>query len=276
LTLTPKSIKMAHVNRLNNARVLVFGGTSGIGFGVANMALSNSAYVTISGSTQAKVDSKIALLKSYYPSLPAEKLNGYAVDLADNANLEKNLEELFEKVTEGGTKKIDHIAFTAGDVPIYPKLSEVTVADLERRSTIRSHGAIMIAKLLLKDRYMPTSYHSSFTITGGVSTKKPIPGRSLLTGLGGQLEALARGLAVDLKPIRVNFAEPGAIDTELLRAFINSSKEVDLEKAFKEMTLTGTLGQPSDTAEAFRWFMVDRFVTGGVASTNGGRLLAGL
>ena len=266
---------MAHPNRLTNSRVVVFGGTSGIGFGVASMALSNGAYVTISGSAQPKVDDKVALLRSYYPDLASDRITGYAVDLTDNANLEKNLENLFEKVTEGGKNKINHIAFTAGDIPTLPKVSEITVQDLEDRSTIRFYGAMIIAKLLTKDKYVPTSADSSFTITGGVNTKKPMAGWSLGAAMGGQLEALARGLAVDLKPIRVNLAEPGAIQTELLQKFIDATPNVDATQFLKATTLTESLGQPNDVAEAYRWFMTDRFVTGGVASSNGGRLLAG-
>lgn len=266
---------MAHQTRLSNVRVLVFGGTSGIGFGVANMALAEGAYVTISGSRQPKVDEKVKLLRSYYPKLAPDRISGYAVDLKDTANVEKNLTDIFEKVTQGGEKKIDHIAFTAGDIPDLPKIPDVNAQDIAPGFSIRFTSTAIIAKLLSRGKYMPVSPTSSLTLTGGTNTQKPMPGWSLAAGWGGAVEGLSRGLAVDLAPIRVNMVEPGAIQTELLQRFVDRAGEEALAKMRKQTTLTQTLGQPSDTAEAYGWFMKDRFVTGTIASTNGGRMLVG-
>jgi NAD(P)-dependent dehydrogenase (short-subunit alcohol dehydrogenase family) len=262
---------MAHPNRLENAHVLVFGGTSGIGFAIASMALSNNARVTISGSRQPKVDDKVALLRSLYPSLPADRVSGYAVDLSDMEHLEANLQELFEKATNKGQKKIDHIAFSAGDALNLVQVSEISSPEqIAKGFNVRFTAPVFIAKLLLnnKDYYMPDSPHSSFTLTGGVNTKKPIPGWSIVAGSGGAQEGLMRGLAVDMKPIRVNMVEPGAIATELLAGL----GEVGMER-FRRFTLTGEVGRPEDAAEAYGWFMRDWFVTGTIAQTNGGRLL---
>ena len=87
---------MAHQNRLANTHVLVFGGTSGIGFAIANMCLSYGARVTISGSTQAKVNSKVDKLRSLYPSIAPEDVAGFAVDLCDKEHLEANLTALLD------------------------------------------------------------------------------------------------------------------------------------------------------------------------------------
>ncbi|KAF2726609.1 NAD(P)-binding protein [Polyplosphaeria fusca] len=263
---------MAHPNRLQNAHVLVFGGTSGIGFAIASLVLSQGATVTISGSAQPKVDSKVALLQSYYPTLPASHVRGYACDLRDKANLESNLTSVFDKATSSGTHKIDHIAFTAGDLADVPKIPEVTADNVMVGQTVRYVACLLIAKLLHGGKYMPASPSSSFTMTGGVNTHKPMPGWSVQASWGGSIVAMARGLAVDLKPIRVNVVEPGAIHTELLQVFVEQVPGI--LDAFKTQTLTGTVGEPSDCAEAYAWFMKDRFANGTVAPTNGGQLLA--
>jgi NAD(P)-dependent dehydrogenase (short-subunit alcohol dehydrogenase family) len=266
---------MAHPNRLNNTRVLIFGGTSGIGFGIANMALSNNAYVTISGSTQAKVDAKVKELQSFYPNLATDKVSGHAIDLLDLDNLEANLTSLFEKVTEGGQKKIDHIAFTAGDAPVLPNIATLEMDEVLHMFHIRFIGASFIAKLLKTGKYMTQAPSSSYTLTGGTNSVKPMPGWAIGAGVGQASEGLMRGLAVDLKPIRVNLVSPGAIETPLLERYLSKLGPEKVEEWKKYGTLTGTLGSVVDTAEAYGWFMRDYFVTGKVASTDGGRLLAG-
>ncbi|KAF2018269.1 NAD(P)-binding protein, partial [Aaosphaeria arxii CBS 175.79] len=265
---------MAHPNRLKDARVLVFGGTSGIGFAVANMAVSNGAYVTISGSNQPKVDEKISKLRSFYPELPAERVSGIAVELLDLSNLEANLETLFEKVTDKGSKKIDHIAFTAGDVPSIPKIEEMDIDSAMHGFKIRFLCPAMIAKFLALGKYMSKDPSSSFTITGGALSKKPAPGRSLATGWAASVEGLTRGLAVDLSPIRVNVVVPGTIHTEILQRITANGGQKALDNLRMNSGLLKTLGQPEDTAEAYGWIMKDRFVTGSEANTDGGRLLA--
>jgi NAD(P)-dependent dehydrogenase (short-subunit alcohol dehydrogenase family) len=96
---------MAHRNRLTGSHVFVFGGTSGIGYAIANMALSNDARVTISGSTQPKVDAKVEQLRSLYPSIPASNVAGFACDLLDTANLEHNLRTVLTKQHRKDSKR---------------------------------------------------------------------------------------------------------------------------------------------------------------------------
>ncbi|KAJ4345552.1 uncharacterized protein N0V89_011685 [Didymosphaeria variabile] len=261
---------MAHPNRLQNARVLVFGGTSGIGYGVASMALSNGAIVTISGSTQPKVDAKVKELQSLYPSAG---VRGISLDLSDTANLEDNLNGLFEKVTNGGEQLLDHIVHCAGDALFLPKLHEVTVDNALPGFHVRWLTALLIGKALATGKYMLAAPSSSFTLTGGTNTTKPMPGWSLGASWGGASEGLMRGLAVDLKPIRVNLMSPGTIDTPLFQKFLENvgrEKEAAIRTGH---TLLQTWGDAKDIAEGYGWLMRDCYVTGTIASSDGGRLL---
>lgn len=261
---------MAHPNRLQNARVLVFGGTSGIGFGVASMALSNGAIVTISGSAQPKVDAKVQELKSLYPSAT---VYGIPLDLSDIPNLEANLKAMFETVTNGGEQKLDHIVHCAGDALVMPKLHEATAENAIRGFHVRWLAAVLIGKLLATGTFMHTATSSSFTITGGTNTVKPMAGWSIGAAWGGASEGLMRGLAVDLKPIRVNLMTPGAIDTPLFQKFVDTVGREAEQEIKKGFTLLQTWGDVRDTAEAYGWFMRDWYVTGTIASSDGGRLL---
>ncbi|KAJ4400542.1 hypothetical protein N0V91_008584 [Didymella pomorum] len=264
---------MAHQNRLKNTHVLVFGGTSGIGYAVANMALSYGALVTISGSGQAKADAKVKQLQSLYPDLPAGHIAGYACDLSDMGNLEANLTALFDKATDGGNKKINHVAFTAGDSLHIPSVKDVTPDMLLKGFNVRVVAPGIVAKLLASGKYMPQSVNSSFTLTGGTNTHKPFPGWTFVAASGGATEGLARGLAVDLKPIRANVVIPGAIQSELLQPMLDRMGEEAAAKWTSENSLTSTLGQPEEIAEAYGYLMKDKFANGSQVTSDGGRLL---
>ncbi|KAF2869465.1 hypothetical protein BDV95DRAFT_498652 [Massariosphaeria phaeospora] len=268
---------MAHTDRLTSSRILIFGGTSGIGFAVANLALSHSATVLISGSSQPKAAAKAALLHSFYPSLPASAISAHALDLLDTDNLETGLKALLDTATQHGREKLDHVVWTAGDALAQPKLQDVTFDAAVHGYKVRVLAPLALAKLLAAHPgvYMPRAATSSLTLTGGTNTAKPFPGWTMAAVWGGSVDGLARGLAVDLAPVRVNVVEPGAIRTELLEGLLGGMGEERAREMERGIGLLGEFGRPEDTAEAYAWLMRDRFVTGSAVSTDGGRLLAG-
>jgi NAD(P)-dependent dehydrogenase (short-subunit alcohol dehydrogenase family) len=268
-----KHINMAHQDRLANTHILIFGGTSGMGFAVANMSLSRGARVTISGSAQPKVDDKVKLLQSYYPNMDPSHVRGFASDLAQEEKLEENLKIVLDKATENGTKKLDHVVYTAGGPGDLPKVSDVTLESALKPMVMRLGGPALLAKLISGGQYMPLSDSSSLTVTGGTNTYKPLPGWTYAASAGGGLDGLVRGLAVDLKPLRVNCVVPGAIQTELLQKWMESLGEEGTQKMKESMSLAATLGQPEDIAEAYGYLMRDRFATASFVASDGGRLL---
>ncbi|KAL4806768.1 NAD(P)-binding protein [Aspergillus unguis] len=267
--MAPQTLK--YTTKLANKRVLVLGGTSGIGFCVAEAALEHGADVIISSSNAAKITATIGRLQAEYPDLTStQKVSGYACDLADPTNLEANLTRLLDQATENGKLKLDHIAFTAGDALKLPALQDVAVDAVHSSGTVRFLAPLILAKLLPK--YMDSSPSNSFTVTSGAVAHRPPAGWSVIAGYATAIEGLVRGLAQDLKPLRVNVVSPSAVHTELFDGF---GKDIDaVLKAFRENTLTGTVGSPQDLAEAYIYIMKDKFITGSLVASNGGSLLA--
>ena len=257
-------------SKLHNKRILILGGTSGIGFCVAEASIESGATVIVSGSRQAKIDSTIERIKSSYPDCRG-RLSGHACDLANAETLEQNLESLLEFATSDGKDKVDHVVFTAGDNIVLTSLADVTVNSIQKLGIVRFVAAIVLGKLLVP-KYMTASAESSITLTGGVNSTKPGAGWSVMAGWGAAIEGLARGFAVDLKPIRVNCVAPGAVNTELIQSHSGDRLEAVL-KYFGDKTTTGTVGRPEDLAETYLYCMKDNFVTGSVLHSNGGHLL---
>src|SRR3546814_1366337 len=75
----------------------------------------------------------------------------------------------------------------------------------------RFWGPLLAVKYALP-HLAPTA---SITLTAGLYAHRPAKGSTMSTAVAGAVEHLARGLAVDLAPIRVNAVTPGLIATEM-------------------------------------------------------------
>lgn len=134
---------------------------------------------------------------------------------------------------------------------------------------IRFFAPLLVAKFL--PTYLNASYKSSYIITTGSVSEKPMPDWSAIGSYAGGLHSMVRNLALDLTPIRVNGISPGVVDTELWRM----SKE-QKEKAMKRMSekmATGRPGHPEDVAEAYLAIMKDGNMDGSMIRTDGGGML---
>jgi NAD(P)-dependent dehydrogenase (short-subunit alcohol dehydrogenase family) len=260
-------------SKLHGKRVLVLGGTSGIGFCVAEACIDYGATVIVSSSQQSKVDNTVSRLTASYPDSSGRVL-GHACDLSDSEKLETNLTTLLDFATDKGVHKLNAIVNTAGAGPGPFPLAAATPEKLNRPSVISLYAPSMLAKLIAVSpgHYMPVSPESSITLTGGVAGHRPPPGWSMYVGWTVAKEGLMRGLAVDLKPIRVNLVAPGPVKTELMDKLSGGSAEKteNLLKLYESYTLTGLLGMPEDIAECYLWLIKDHGVTGTIATSDSG------
>lgn len=185
--------------------------------------------------------------------------------MGDQASLESNVEQLFQKAG-----KLNHVVFTAGDSLAMMPLEEATLEKTIQAGMVRYFAPLMVAKQAAK--VLDKSPTSSITLTTGSVSEKPIPNWSVIVGFATALQGTTRGLALDLKPIRVNLVSPGAVETSLWDG-IPEDKRQEMFKAFGDKMATGKIGQVEDVAEAFLYSMKDKNLTGSMISTNGGGLI---
>lgn len=262
-----------YINKLQGARILILGGSSGIGFCVAEAAVEHGAIVTIASSSQAKLDKAVARLQAHARDVGVspDTISSIAVDLSKTETLEDNIVNLLKAATKDG--KLDHIVHTAGDSLQVRPYAELTVQDFTASMNVRQIAAVFIGKYV--GEYVNQSVKSSFTVTGGTVTARPMRGWGTLAAKGAMSEGLTRGLAVDLRPVRVNIVIPGAVHTELFDFFPKEGLESILQNMAKD-GLTGTVGTPEEVAEAYIYSMKDSFATGAQIQSSGGRLVGDL
>ncbi|KAI1781301.1 putative short chain dehydrogenase/ reductase [Hypoxylon cercidicola] len=244
---------------ISGQSILVIGGSSGIGFSVAKLALAENVRVVIASSSEAKVNDAIRRLKA---ASPAGDVSGYTIDLADE-DPESRLEKLLADASAPGP--LDHIVYTAGRAEGKP-IAEVDLDSVIRLARVPFFVPVLVAKL--GPKYLRSGYTSSITFTSGRVVEKPVPGYSLMSGYASALHGLARNLAVDLAPLRVNVVAPGATETELWGDY----RDVMREMTSKE-SLLGRPASPDDVAEAYIYLMKNVDATGAIVSSNGGATL---
>ena len=113
---------------------------------------------------------------------------------------------------------------------------------------------------------------SSITLTTGGVAERPNPKWTVVNSYATGLQGMVRGMALDLKPIRVNLVCPGAVDTELWSGMSEEQKK-GFFKMMEEKLPVGKVGSVEDVAETYLYLMRDRNTTGTQVVTTGGHLL---
>lgn len=255
-------------SKLLGSRILIIGGSSGIGFCIAEACLEYGALVTIASSRVSKVKVAVSNLQASYPSAKLN-IHGLTVDLSKSDTLESELRNLFEQTVKNtGGEKLDHVIFTAGDTPTIMKLADMTMESILKAGQIRFFAPLLAAKFVPK--FVKNSHESSYTITTGSVSERPIPDWSVIGSFAGGHHSMVRNLALDVKPIRVNGVSPGVVDTEMWK-MPKGEKDKLMEEMSKKMA-TGTPGRPENVAESFLSCMRDYNMDGAIVRTDGGGL----
>jgi NAD(P)-dependent dehydrogenase (short-subunit alcohol dehydrogenase family) len=235
---------------LSGQRVVVIGGTSGIGHAVARAALDAGAAVHIGSSSAERLEAALARL--------GDGAGGSLIDVRE----EPSVEAFF-----ASSGPLDHLVFSAGDwtrrkTQIGPKFD---LADAKASFDTRFWGAL----LAIKHALTQLATNGSITLTSGLYAHRPAKGTSLTTALTGATEHLIKGLAIDLAPIRVNVVTAGFIDTEAWAGLTDEMKQ-----GVTAHYPLARPGLPAEVAEAYLYFMRAGYTTGQVSIVDGGGLIA--
>jgi NAD(P)-dependent dehydrogenase (short-subunit alcohol dehydrogenase family) len=235
---------------LQNARVLVIGGTSGIGLGIATAAAERGAIPIVVSRQQSSVDRALAQLP--------EHARGATVDLTDLAAVERLAADIGD---------IEHLVFTAGESLQLAPLAGLTPDVITGFFRTRFVGALTAVRVF--SPHITAS--GSITLTSGTAAEQPEFG-ALPVSICGAMNALTKALAVELAPIRVNAVAPGVVRTPLWDAMSGPDRQAMYEQVAQQLPL-GRIGEVADAALAYIYFMEQSFGTGVVLTVDGGTVL---
>ena len=236
---------------LHKKRIVVLGGSSGIGLAVAQAAAGEEATVVIASSRKARVDEALA-------TLPADT-EGHVLDLADwDAT-----QALFARLGS-----FDHLVFTAGETLQLGSLATTDVDTAHRFFTLRYWGAYCAAK------YGSGGIRSggSIVFTSGIAGQRPQAGWSLGASICAAMEGLTRALAVELAPIRVNIVSPGVVQTPLWANMAEADRAALYQQIADKLPVRH-VGDAAEIAQAYLYLMRQTYSTGQVLVVDGGAVL---
>jgi len=230
---------------LTGKRIVIIGGSSGIGLAVAAAAAGEGAEIFIGSSQAAKIEEA------------KRQLEGRAAGAVVDVNNETSFADFFKLAGA-----FDHLVYTAGDaLDRNPRpITDVQVEQLNRMLSVRLVGAL----LSVKHGYPYIREGGSIVLTSGIVAHRPRKGVPLGATMGGAVEHLAYALAVDLAPIRVNAVCPGGVATEAAGG--NAGPLSDT------LPIRG-MAMPAEVAEAYLYAMKGGYTTGQVLRVDGGRSL---
>ena len=243
---------MEQGNGLHNKRVVILGGSSGIGLAVAEQAASQGAKLVIASSNAERVQKAIESLGG--------NAQGHTLDLSD----EQAVETLFAKLGA-----FDHLVFTAGDSLHLHNLATTDLKQARRAFELRYWAALAAVKYGSKN----IRKGGSVVLTTGVAGQRPQKGWVVAASVCGTIDALTRALAVELAPIRVNAVSPGVVRTNLWQSMSATEREQMYESVGKSLPV-GRVGEPHDIAQAYVFLMQEGFGTGQILVVDGGTVLA--
>lgn len=227
---------------LAEEKILIVGGSSGIGLAVARQAQQLGAEVVVASRHAPTRISKAAEFQGKPLALHA-----FDITVADAG---KRL-----LATVG---MIDHLVFT-----VRPDLKSAPFAAIDLREAKQAFktkfwGAFHLIQVALP--YIRKS--GSITLTSGIAGEKVYKGTSTLGIMNSATEALARTLAVELAPIRVNVVSPGFVEP----------KPPAVQKYADQFPVPG-LATVEEVALAYLYLLNNPYATGTITVIDGGARL---
>jgi NAD(P)-dependent dehydrogenase (short-subunit alcohol dehydrogenase family) len=229
---------------LQNQKVVIAGGSSGIGLATARLLTLQNALVTVTGRDLAKLE-KVK-----------EEFNTVQLDSGDN----QALKEFF--LAHG---KFHHLIIALSGAKGGGPFSSLSLTDLKEGFDAKFWPHLQTIQTALP--YLEKD--GSITIITATSATAKLPGTSGLAAINGALEIMVPILAKELQPLRINAVSPGVINTDWWN-FLNPTDKKETFEQFSKQVCVGRVGQPEEVASAILSVLSNGYINGTILTCNGG------
>jgi NAD(P)-dependent dehydrogenase (short-subunit alcohol dehydrogenase family) len=242
------------MSSLKSQKIIIVGGSSGIGLSVAAAAIKSGAEVVIVGRSREKLQA-------------AEKILGAERSLQTSAadmTKESEVARLFDEIGA-----FDHLVSTAGTPPPNDPIDRADLDAARRFIDNKLIGAITLAKHASRT----LRKGGSVTFTSGINKDRPpVPGGAVVAAIAGSFGYLAHALALELAPTRVNIVSPGWVDTPMWDELVGDAKSGYFESMASRLPAR-RVATPADIAPAYLYLMESGLTTGETIHIDGGQRL---
>ncbi|MDT6982789.1 SDR family oxidoreductase [Streptomyces lusitanus] len=233
-------------------RVLVVGGTSGVGLATASEFVVQGADTVIASRSPQRLEAALAELAGL-----GGTATGQALDIRSDEGVEK---------FAAAAGEFDHVVVTAGETPM-GRVDALPLSDAYAAMDSKFWGAYRIA------RAVRVKSSGSLTLLAGYLSQRPGKASALQSAINAALEALVRGLALECAPLRVNAVSPGLLRTPLWEGMEATAREHMYEAVARRLPV-GRVGEAADVAQAVLFLSTNVYATGTTVYVDGGGTIA--
>lgn len=233
---------------LTGQTILIIGGSSGIGRATAGMAASLGAQVTIASRSAQKVSMAV-------DAIPGA--SGRMVDVTSD----DSVQALF---ADGAGW--NHVIVTGSQVSM-AAVRELPMTTARAAVESKFWGFYRVA------RFANIEPGGSLGVVAGFLATRPAATRALMGAINGALESLVQGLALELKPVRVNAVSPALVQTEMWDG-LEAGARAEMFKKTAAHYPAGVIGQPDDIARQLLLLAATPYATGAIVTLDGGASIA--
>ncbi|PER65852.1 SDR family oxidoreductase [Priestia megaterium] len=236
---------------LKGKKIVIIGGSSGIGFETAKQVIAQGAEVIIASRSKNKLQNA------------KEQLGASATAFILDTTQEQQVQSFFEKVGQ-----FDHLVVSAAETSGGSFLHTNTAQ--ARQLFENKFGGQYYAAKYGAPKILP---HGSITLFSGVVAYKSMVGSSILGAVNAAVSNLGQTLALELAPIRVNIISPGIIDTPSRSKMPEETRNHFYATVGNKLPVK-RIGRAEDVAQSVLYLLQNSFVTGTVLHVEGGHILS--
>ena len=229
-------------NTVRGQRILVVGGSSGIGLAVAKLVHGAGARVVIASRSAPQKGGKLA----------AEIGDGVELFALD-VNSPSETAAVLKKIGA-----IDHLVVSIRAEGAPAPFVETAMKEAVYAFSTKFWGTYQ----LIQQSVGQLNKAGSIVMTSGIAGEKAYRNASTMAVINGAIEALCRSLALELAPIRVNVVSPGFV----------APKPPEVE-AYARQFPAARIADPAEVAASFLYLLCHPYTTGTILVADGGARL---